>query len=100
MHTAGKWKYSTQTGLVYVDGKGIAKVYGAGSDGASHSDEGESNVRLITAASEMYEMLDRVHKIMYRFKVEGIIDVVDLSNIVRDSAKLLNRIDGEDAAHE
>ena len=57
MHTAGEWKYSVQTGLVYVDGKGIAKVYGAVRDSASYSAEGEANARLIAGAPRMYRLL-------------------------------------------
>ena len=60
----------------------------------------EENARLIAAAPEMYDTLDRVHWILYRFDKEGIIDVVDLANIVKGSALLLNRIDGEEAANE
>ena len=100
MHTAGKWKYSTQTGLVYVDGKGIAKVYGAGRDRMSYSDEGESNARLIVAAPEMYDMLERVHKILNVSTAEEIVDAVNQGNIIRKIALLLNQIDGEDATHE
>ena len=57
MHTCGEWKYRAQTGLVYVDGKCIAKVYGAGQESASYSAEGEANARLIAGAPRMYRLL-------------------------------------------
>ena len=62
-------------------------------------DENTANARLIAAAPEMYRLLDRTHRILYRFKVEGIIDVVDLAKLVKETALLLNSVDGTEANH-
>ena len=98
MHTVGECEYSAQTGLVYVSGKGIAKIYGAGIDKALYSEESESNARLIAAAPKMYvalsgavealratEMLMREHGLKTD-ALNGIIGTIDdlLSSIDED----------------
>ena len=55
---------------------------------------------LIAAAPKMYALLKRVHWILSRFGKKGIIDTEELASIVKESALLLNRIDGEEAANE
>ena len=69
MHTSGEWKYSVRTGLVYVDGKGIAKVYGAGQDSASYSEEGEANARLIAGSPRMYRLLSDASGVLSQLNI-------------------------------
>ena len=86
--TSGKWKVEMVYGdypIVTADGRIVADCF-----------NNEANACLIAAAPEMYDTLDRVHKILYRFDKEGIIDVVDLASIVRENALLLNRINAEE----
>lgn len=93
--TPGKWETCTifddhqEAGLesehlVFADNQLVADCFG-----------NEDNARLIAAAPEMYSLLDSTHRILYRFKTERIIDVVDLANLVKETALLLKRIDGK-----
>ena len=59
----------------------------------------EDDARLIAAAPEMYELLKRVHKRLSQFSKKGI-NTEELGSIVRKSALLLNRIDGEEANND
>ncbi len=95
--TQGTWKPCIDGSVDIEDDRGhligticdIVRLY---------EDEAEAmaNSRLIASAPEMYRLLNKAHSILYRFTIEGAIDVVDLKTLVKESAELLNRIDGEE----
>ena len=97
----GKWKYSEYVAEgISLNGREFF-ITPENGDASGKDDIAlvahEKDARLIAASPKMYSLLKRVHKRLYRFdKKESIIEVEDLANIVKESALLLNRIDGEE----
>ena len=84
----GKWKYSeyvSEGTLTGLNGRDFLVT--------------PKNARLIAAAPAMYNMLKRIYRALMDFEAEGTVEAInamDLAKLVRESAKLLNRIDGEE----
>ena len=89
MFTKGDWKYAEKSGLIFADGKGIAKVYDAGRLMRDYTTEGASNARLIAHAPQMFELLKQAGKELRLLGVEAheIADRIDklLADITRTS---------------
>ncbi len=87
--TQGKWEHGTHSikAITPEETIGIAFVYKANSQ-----EETEANARLITAAPEMYRLL------------ESIVSLLSVHSYSQGEAvkihQLLARIDGEEAEHE
>ena len=100
----GKWKYSEYVPEgITLNGREFL-ITPENEDTGGNNDIAlvlqEENARLIAAAPEMYSLLDNTHKILHRFKVKHIIDAVDLADLVRKTALVLNRVEGLHPANE
>lgn len=58
MHTPGPWKYVGRLGFGHLVDPNIAVAYGG--EGSGHQDDGEANAKLIAAAPELRDELERV----------------------------------------
>ena len=89
MFTKGDWKYAEKSGLIFAEGKGIAKVYDAGRLMRDYTTEGASNARLIAYAPEMFEVLEQARASLRLPGVEAhkVADRIDklLADITRTS---------------
>ena len=114
--TKGKWKYLEAlhevTAYPETLGNNIydCPVYadsGCGQDitgelRGSNEEEIHANGRLIAAAPEMYMLLNKAHDMLYRLIIGELtaIEFRDLTKLIRESAELIARIDGDEAEHE
>lgn len=89
MFTKGEWEYSEKSGVVFTEGKGIAKVYEAGRLMRDYTSEGASNARLIAHAPKMFELLEQSRKELRLPSVDAhaVADKIDklLADITRTS---------------
>ena len=62
MFTKGEWDYAEKSGVIFGDGRGIAKVYEAGTLMRDYTSEGAANAKLIVRAPEMFELLEHARR--------------------------------------